>query len=272
MGSEYGTIIQTESHEKLFYKAIKNYILSMSSKITCAEDPEEEFDVSLKGGDHVPTLNFALNGVHLFKMYRPAALESDGSEIAVNTVNFELDAVAEVPHQILAINFVPSAMGWTDVKDVKWTQSTVASRGIWFTYIANDNFLYIWFGCYNQSLRQEGNINGGYVCCLSNNILYLAFTGYGAAGSKQGMFNLSGLTFYDGATPGKVGTFLSRFTYAAPPGSIDYIKSSIYMSSNEKVFENRAIYDSTTVTIGDTVSLKDGSYVAIGTHQLVKVS
>lgn len=266
MGSEYGTIIQTQSHEKLFYKAIKNYILSMNSKITCAEDPEEEFDVSLKGGDHVPTLNFALNGVHLFKMYRPAALESDGSEIAVNTVNFELDAVAEVPYQILAINFIPSSTSQT------WTQSTVGNRGIWFTYVANDNFLYIWFGCYNQILRQEENINGGYVCCLSNNVLYLASTGYGAAGSKQSIFNLSGLTFYDGATPGKVGTFLSRFTYAAPPGSIDYIKSSIYMSSNEKVFENRAIYDSTTVTIGDTVSLQDGSYVAIGTHQLVKVS
>lgn len=266
MGSAYGTVIQTQSHEKLFYKAIKNYILSMNSKITCAEDPEEEFDVSLKGGDHVPTLNFSLNGVHLFKMYRPAALESDGSEIAVNTVNFELDAVAEVPHQILAINFVPSATSQ------QWTQSTVAPRGIWFTYVANDNFLYIWFGCYNQILRQEEFINGGYVCCLSNNILYLASTGYGVAGSKQGMFNLSGLTFYDGATPGKVGTFLSRFTYAAPPGSIDYIKSSIYMNNNEKQFENRAIYDSTTVTIGDTVSLKDGSYVAIGTHQLVKVS
>lgn len=266
MGSEYGTIIQTQSHEKLFYKAIKNYILSMNSKITCAEDPEEEFDVSLKGGDHVPTLNFALNGVHLFKMYRPAALESNGSEIAVNTVNFELDAVAEVPHQILAINFRPSATGQTRV------QSNTDPRGIWFTYVANDNFLYIWFGCYNQILRQEENINGGYVCCLSNNVLYLAPTGYGAAGSKQGMFNLSGLTFYDGATPGKVGIFLSRFNYAAPPGSIDYIKSSIYMSSNEKVFENRAIYDSTTVTIGDTVSLQDGSYVAIGTHQLVKVS
>lgn len=266
MGSAYGTIIQTESHEKLFYKAIKNYILSMNSKITCAEDPEEEFDVSIKGGDHVPTLNFSLNGVHLFKMYRPAALESNGSEIAVNTVNFELDAVAEVPHQILAINFRPSVTGQTRV------QSNTDPRGIWISYIANDNFLYIRFGCYNRILREEEPINGGYVCCSSNNTLYLALTGYGGVGSKQSVFNLSGLTFYDGATAGKIGTFLSRFTYAAPPGSIDYIKSSIYMNNNEKAFENRAIYDSTTVTIGDTVSLKDGAYVAVGTHQLVKVS
>ena len=267
MGSTgYGIIIQTEGTEPLFYKAIKNYILSLSPTITCLEDPEEEFDVSTKGADHIATLNFSINGTHIFKMYRPDVLERDGAEVGVNSIKFELDAVEEIPHRILTINFRPSPVDYTP------TQSEQSIRGLWIAHIVNNSFVYLYFGSYFTGLRESENVNGGYVYCLSNNSIYLAGAGPERIYDKTITLNVSRLTFYDTSTPGLVGSFLSRFTYAAPPGEVDYIKSSIYMSNNEKVFENRAIYDSTTVTIGNTVSLKDGSYVAVGEHQLVKVS
>lgn len=265
--SAFGVYIQTEGHEKLFYKAIKDYILSLSPTITCAEDPEEEFNIDSKGSGHIPTLNFSINGTHIFKLYRPMKLIDLGTEAPVKGICFSMDAVEFIPHGVREINFRPSNTD-TDV-----VQSNTGLRGIWISHIVNTAFVYLNFGSFNQSRREESSENGGSVYCLSNNRFYLGLVGgsYGTL-TRTNIFNLSSITLYDATAPGLVGTFLSRFTYAAPPGSIDYIKSSIYMSNNEKVFENRVIYDSTTVTIGNTVSLKDGSYVAVGTHQLVKVS
>lgn len=266
MGAAFGTLIQTEGHEKLLYKAIKNYILSLSSSIACSEDPEDEFDVSLKGADHVPTLNFSINGTHVFKIYRPACLETGGSENAVTGFRWQMDAVEGLPNGDAFVNFRPSDTNSPRV------QSDTGLRGAWFSYIANNIFVYLNIGTFAAGRRAEEQENGGIVYCLSNNIMYLGLKSRTNNPIKSIIFDLSGISLYDGSTPGKVGTFLSRFSYAAPPGSIDYIKSSIYQNNNEKSFENRAVYDSTTVTIGNTVSLKDGSYVAVGTHQLVKVS
>lgn len=268
MGSSaFGIYIQTEGHEKLFYKAIKDYILSLSPTITCAEDPEEEFNADLKGSGHIPTLNFSINGTHIFKLYRPMRLRDLGMETPVKGICFSMDAVGSIPHGVREINFRPSDT------DTGVTQINTGLRGIWISHIINTAFVYFNFGSFNQSRREESSENGGPVYCSSDGKFYLGLVG-GHSGTltRANIFDLSGVTLYDATATGLVGSFLSRFTYAAPPGSIDYIKSSIYMNNNEKVFENRAIYDSTTVTIGDTVSLKDGAYVAIGTHQLVKVS
>ena len=71
----------------------------------------------------------------------------------------------------------------------------------------------------------------------------------------------------------KSGSFTSRFAYKSLPGQIDYIKSCVYLNENQRQFDITAIYDCTELqAVGDTVSLKDGSYLAVGLHQLVKIS
>lgn len=275
MGSTaYGIAIQATGQEKEMYRVIKNYILGLDSRITCDNDPDDEFDVTkwgtlADGYAHIPKLEFSINGTHIFTILRERSLcESDGSHRGARYVDCKMDAISSIPDNYANIVFRPDGEGggaWS----VDWSENF--ARGVIISHIVNDSIIYIGISSLNADQGVRNSYNWSMWYNLSYNVLFLNSAKQQSGYNKTRFYNLSDRTLYR-TTDIVSGTFLSRFTYAAPPGSIDYIKSSIYMSSNEKVFENRAIYDSTTVTIGDTVSLKDGAYVAIGTHQLVKVS
>ena len=271
MGSALvGATISATGHEKEFYKAVKNYVVGLSSLITCDNDPDDEFDYATKGDSHIATLDFKINGVHAFKLYRPAVLRSNGSEAGVSAINFAMDISESIPSNDGGLRFKFSDYGIGDPV----AQSTSIKRGLIISHIVNDNFVLLCFSPALYSYQSQGNNNTKrMVHCLSDSsTTFVTSSTGGVSLSSAGMFNISSLTMYDKAVTIPSGTFISRFSYTSPPGKIDYIKSSIYQNNNSKMFENKAIYDSTTVTVGDTVSLKDGSYVAIGTHQLVKCS
>lgn len=262
MGSSiYGASVKAEGKENVSYKAIKNYLTGLDSRITCAEDPDEEFNADIKGSSHVPTLNFSISGTHIFKLYRESSL-ADYSKRMV----FSMDAGNGIPANTKGIRngeFTP---------DESRTWDAEVSRGLTISHIINNNFIFLSFTAIDSSQNIRNSDNAGFMYCASDSKVYLCSFPAVSPYDKSHIFNLSSYTLYDLATPGTVGTFLSRFSYAAPAGEIDYIKSSIYMNNDTKQFENRAIYDCTSVNVGDTVSLNDGSYVAVGPHQLVKVS
>ena len=248
--------------EKEFYAALKSYITGLDTRITCSNDPDTEFDISTKGSDYVPKLEFSINDSHAFTIYRNNAL---GSPTAGFNVSMDISVV--IPFNT---KFLYQSPTMTATK--AYTESM--ERATYISYIINDNFIYISFiqANFSEYVPDEMFIM---VHCFSNDSTLVS----SANGEKRyvrytkaEIFNISGFTFYDKGGVLSPGAFLSRFSYAAPAGQIDYIKSCVYQNSNEKVFENRAIYDCTTVTAGDTVSLKDGAYLAIGPHQLVKVS
>ena len=264
MGSiAYGTVIQNSGVEKEYYRAIKTYILSLNSRITCASDPDEEFDIDTKGSSYVPTLNFSIDGTHIFKIYRPAALGQNVFSICV-----AMDAVNGIPDSACEIYF--RADGYHENWD-KVAYNTAFDRGLVISHIQNGSLIYLSFTCWNETQGNRNTCNMSILHIKSDNSVLLSSVKQQSGYNKTVCLNLSNRTLYR-ASDLASGTFLSRFSYACPPGTIDYIKSSIYQNNNEKVFENRAIYDSTTVAVGDTVSLKDGAYAAVGTHQLVKVS
>lgn len=267
--SAYAVTVQANGHEKNAYKAIKDYILALDSRITCPNDPDDEFDYSTKGNDHIATLNFYIGNQRIFKFYRPSALRDGSSnEIAIRGIMFSMDGVDGIPANTREIWFVTN--GYDDGRAYK-TQSTDEIRGLCISHAVNDYFIYASFASIRDERVMRYQYNASVLHCLSNNKAYISSNTVGNPYNKTTVFNISGYYLYDVETLSS-GTFLSRFLYACPPGKIDYIKSCIYQSSGEKAFENRAIYDCTTVTAGDTVSLKDGAYLAVGSHQLVRVN
>lgn len=262
-GTGYLTTVKNTGVEKELYRTIITYLTGLDSRITCANDPDTEFDISTKGSDYVPTFNFSIDGTHIFKLYRPAALSA-----SVFGIQFSMDAVTGIPDSDCVIYFRQD--GYHENWD-KIAYNTVAERGINISHIISTNLIYLSFTCWNDNQGNRNTCNAAVLYNISDNSLYLTSRKQTSPFNKANCFNLSGVTLYKASNLAS-GTFLSRFSYACPPGTIDYIKSCIYQNNNEKAFENRAIYDCTTVTVGDTVSLKDGAYVAVGTHQLVKVS
>lgn len=252
--SNFGVLIQTHSHDKYFFKAVIDYITSLSPNITCTTDPLNEFDTAVQPTDHKPSMSFSINGMHVFTIYR------NSLTAAASDLYFKMDASDTIPATPYNINYF-SGNGTS-------TPEFERDKGFKISHIINDNFVFLSFAGWANG-RETSNFQ--IVYSFSNNSAYLANKTSVNPYTKVKLFDLSGYTLYS-TSPVVAATFLSRFSYAAPVGEIDYIKSSIYMSSNEKVFENRSIYDCTTVTVGDTVSLKDGAYVAVGPHQLVKVS
>ena len=275
MGSTaYGIAIQATGQEKEMYRAIKNYILGLDSRITCDNNPDDEFDTTKwgtteQGYAHVPTLEFSISGTHIFTILRERSLcDSDGSHKGARFVDCKMDAISGIPDNYANIVFRPDGeSGYANYVD--WSDNY--TRGVIISHIVNDSIVYIGISSLNAAQNVRDAFNWSMWHNLSNNVLFLNSTKQQSGYNKTRFYNLSDRTLYR-TTDIASGTFLSRFSYACPPGTIDYIKSSIYQNNNEKVFENRAIYDSTTVAVGDTVSLKDGAYAAVGTHQLVKVS
>ena len=265
-----GVTVSATGHEKEYYRAIKNHILGISSIFTCDNDPDDEFDYGTNGDDHIATLSFKINNVYSFKLYRPDVLKRNSSEVGVYAINFAMDVNEQVPSSSGHLRFKFGDYGMNDPV----AQSVDLKRGLIISHFIGDNFVLLCFSPAAYSWSGQGNSDTKrLVRCSSGSTTIVASSIGGVSGlTEASMFNVSEMSFYNLASPSVGGVFLSRFTYAAPPGQIDYIKSSIYQNAGSKVIENMAIYDSSTVSVGSTVSLKDGSYFAVGSHQLVKCS
>lgn len=232
----------THTTEIEFIKAFIAEMKSLNTGIDCSNDPDEEYT---KGN---PTFVFTMNNKQIFSMVR-----HDG--ISFGTDSFDITAL--VPGYVSTssrIIFSPSGGATGAVMDRTWYLSYIVSNGLLLITIAS-------------STNKSNNVTSVYISSKNNE--YGAAYQVGEGYQDKEMFDLSERTFYNQSS-GVSGTFLSRFTYKEVPGKIDYVKSSVYMSSNNKVFEIGSLYDCTDVTFGSTVSLQDGAYFAVGTNQLVK--
>jgi hypothetical protein len=248
MSISYWNLVSSNGTEKEFMSDFIDYLTSLDSKITCSSNVNTEFSDS--DLTHVPTFNFSINNKLAFTLTRAAALNTDTSSynLACGSINV----------------------------DISWQTSaayTVSQdRGFYVSYLINDNFVLLSINSSHKNWQAR-------VEQINNNIIYAGSSGASAYWSaitnldyntRTSIYSISGRTF---SPIGEDidGTFTSRFSYACPPGAIDYIKSSVYLNSGQKQFEITSIYDCTTVSVGDTISLKDGPYLAVGTNQLVKV-
>ena len=242
MSISYWNLVSSNGTEKEFMSDFIDYLTSLDSKITCSSNVNTEFSDS--DLTHIPTFNFSINNKLAFTLTRAEALNTN-----TNTYNLSCDSInVDIAWQTSA--------AYTDSQD----------RGFYVSYLINDNFVLLSINSSHKNWQNR-------VDQINNNIIYAGSSGTSAYWSaitnldyntRTNIYSISERTFYE-INGNNDGVFTSRFSYACPPGEIDYVNSGV------KKFDITSIYDCTTVTLGDTVSLKDGAYLAVGTHQLVKV-
>ena len=255
-------LIDSSGTEVDLYKKIIQYITGLDTRITCENDPDVEFNIDAKGSTYVPQFNFKLGTVDFFKLYRPSNLGSNAQAIGV-----KIDLTQSINVYSESIHFKGSS---------GIAYNTNEYRAIYMSSIITQGLVCLWFR------SKIGTSNYGMHCIIavSGQSYYKA----GKTESGSGIAFLSGfndLTFYDtNLSNNLAGKFISRFDYGTLPGTIDYVKSAVFYDTGVggsgdnriKAFEIPGIYDCTTVTARDIVSLKDGVYLAMAAHELVKIS
>lgn len=251
----FAEIVESNGNEVDFMKDVIAYITGIDSGITCEDDPDDEYDVGTVGTSHIPTFRFSFNNNHVMTIKRTYDLSSYSQYMTIDFIKDD---------QIIGsnyISFIAQAKQW----------DTDANRKFSMSYIESSGFYILDFvGTFSQSAAPRFNI----VFAESGNNSYGSYkieTINSSDYKISVVFNTSEYV-YTGIDSEISGTALSRFTYKTQPGKVDYIKSSIYVNSGVKQFEIFQLYDCTEVSPGSAVSLKDGAYLAVGPHQLVKVS
>lgn len=257
MSAIFGYIVESDGTEKEFAASLINYITALSDKITCSTNLDTEYNSS--DLTHVPVITFSIDGaltITLTRAYRDGNDNPHEAALSNNSNGF-IAACGNISSKVYCIS--QDSVAYTASIERKFAISSIIDNDLIFLSINGRAYYYATFN--------NTNLNVIYIK-ESSTVYTSVYTGVTFA--KANIFDFSTRTFKDN-TSEVTGTFLSRFAYGCPPGQIDYIKSSVYQNNNSKVFELTSLCDCTTVTTGDTVSLKDGAYLAIGEHQLLKI-
>lgn len=249
---KFAEVVKSTGNEVDFMKNVIAYITDINSAITCLDNPDDEYDEGTVGTSHIPTFRFSFNGKHILTISRGDALSSATGLMYASFIN-NGDKIASY-----VMPYMYRGTGWSTNGSRQFKMSYVGSPGICILNITSfdtDQSFTVLF------VESRSSSYGSYKI---ENVGTSTYT-------VSNIFNISECTLYD--TSGAIrGNFISRFAYKAQPGKVDYIKSSIYINNNVKQFDITPIYDCTEVSPGSTISLEDGAYLAVGPHQLVKVS
>ncbi len=254
----YLTEIVSTGTEKEFMTSVINAITGLSTAITCTGSVDQYDGES----STVPEFIFAFNGKNMLKIKRGAAI---GTATKYLNISIFVDSNIIANNNSYIYNYTSSIA------------SASNERKAIISWLVSDDFIllvltggYGDFGYYTNlgliNAKNGSNVYGGGYDRSSNGMF-----------SRNQIFNIyknPGNTDYilRAFDSGVTGTFATRFGFKSKPGQIDYVKSAAYVNSGVKVFDIPYVCDCTAVTLGDTVSLKDGSYLAVGPNQLVRVS
>ena len=256
----YKVLVTKTGTEKEFVSELINTITGLSSKITCSGsvDQYDSGDTST-----IPEFIFSINGKAQFKLKRHAD---------ISTASNQMDISIFTGTRTL---FTNEECSWSTVAQ---TPSTSGTRAFYISWIVSGDFILLAIHAgvehYGYKNHVIVNIKSGDKCYGDG--YYVSYNQYLP---RNILFNIKNkplsqnppFVFYEFDT-GVTGSFVSRFDFISRPGTIDYVKSAAYINNGYKAFDVTAVYDCATVNIGDTVSLNDGAYLAVGTNQLVKVS
>ena len=243
--SVYGT-------EKQFISGLVDFLHALDSRIVCTSDLDAEFpedDLS-----HVPQIDFIIDGKLPFYLRRTDG-RGYGNDASLNAQTCKYKAVCKSSAVIVDFG-----------EAVYYTYDALATRWYFISALLGADFTY-----FSINTTQPLNANLSIAYCYGEDACYYAYNTDINRRQASTMFNLSDRTFKR-TDDLLYGGFTSRFSYAAQPGKIDYVKSSVYTTNGTRLFTTNSIYDCTTVNVCDTVSLSDGVCYAIGPHQLVKIS
>jgi hypothetical protein len=244
---KFAETVFSSGDEISFITNVATYITNLDSRITCLTDIDAEFDNS--DLTHTPVINFLIDGQLSFTLTRTGNLNTSVYDYSSNCKGV-----------VVRIQFAGDARRPWDIYTRRYKISS----------IINDELILISInGCYSNGGAANNNLNIVYT--KQSDITYYSVVSNLTFGLAN-IFNISSRPFYADTPGGGVsGIFASRFSYSSIPGYIDYVKSAVYVDNGLKKFALNCIYDCTTVTVGDSVSLDSGRYYAVGPHQLVKI-
>ena len=254
----YDFHFQVNGTEKQFFQGLADFLHTLDPKIVCTSDLDVEFSDS--DLTHVPQIDFVIDGKLPF-YFRRTDIRGYGydSNLTIGTSKYK--AVCKNTGVNLDYYDNAATLHYTDVANRWWFISALVGEN--FTYFSINT-------TQRGGDNQPMNDNLSIAYCYGEDACYYAYNTNINRRQASTMFNLSGRTFKR-TDDLLYGGFTSRFSYAAQPGKIDYVKSSVYTTNGTRLFTTNSIYDCTTVNVCDTVSLSDGVCYAIGPHQLVKI-
>lgn len=255
----YKVFVTNSGTEKEFMTDFISTVTGLSDKITCSGsvDQYDSSDTSIK-----PEFVFSIHGKPTLTMQRANTLANTNNvfNVSLYVGNNSISTNQQCPYSGSAS-----------------AASANSTRTFALSWITSGDFILLAL----MSVENYGYKHHVIVSIKSGNNVYGDgyFYNWNAYLPTTTIFNIKQkpithtplFNFYN-YDIGDNGIFTSRFAFSSKPGTIDYIKSSPYIDNGYKKFDITSVYDCTTVTIGDTVSLKDGAYLAVGTNQLVKVS
>lgn len=250
---KFAETVESTGNEVDFMKNVIAYITGINNAITCEDDPDDEYDVGTVGTDHIPTFRFLFNNKHILTIRRSDKLSDSAGYMYFTYINN-----GDIISDNNIVSFMYSGKAWSYNTLRQFKMSYIEAPGLYIinavSYSTTHSFVVLFTEARNSSY-------GSYKYGGISSSLY----------TISNIFNISECTLYD-TSDAIQGNFISRFAYKTQPGKVDYIKSSIYANDGVKQFDLTSIYDCTEVSPGSTVSLEDGAYLAVGPHQLVKVS
>jgi hypothetical protein len=238
--------VYSTGNEKSFITSVVTYLTNLDSRITCISDIDAEFDET--DLSHIPIIKFYIDDKIYLTLTRVNALSNQ-------TYQYYVDCKG-----------VRATVSW----GTSYQRWVATRRHYAISSIINDNFILLSInGYYSNGYPSNDNFNIVYTKQSSGSYYSTATN---ITFGLTNIFDISSRTFYLNVFGGGAyGTFTSRFPYKANAGYIDYTNGGIYVSNTQKQFTLNCIRDCTEVTVGTSVALRDGTYYAIGPHQLVKV-
>lgn len=255
MGTFNTNVIQSSGDDRSFLTLVYNFIMGLDSGITASVTPTN-FPYASKT---VSNMDFTLDTNVVFRLQsypgdnlsRPT---SSGYNFAFIVNGNTIMSKGIGSYTTSGNPNLPFVDSFTYVSDSKVRKYMVSSYD-------SENVKIFWIGPYNST---DFTTSGGISVIKfkdANDVWY-----WGAYAGA----NIESCTITD-STGATSSSKSSMFTYAALAGYIDYIRESSYVSGGVKVFSSADIYDCSTVTLGSTITLNDGNYMAIGAHSLVKL-
>lgn len=245
--------ITSTDTEPVFVHALVDYLTSLDSRITCANNIDDEYDETKweEGNSHVPRFNIYFNNDYWFTIFRDAPF---------NTSCLAFRTCYEKEYNKFLARSQYFSSEWR-----RGQYSEKMTRTFHFSHIITNKFIML-----GTAGTQNYKDSANFVITFSEGQKYTSRYGFGGNQyTKANIFNIAAQSFLN--PQNEPATFISRFPYKAKPGTIDYVRSSIFANGGNKLFTLNNLCDCTTVNVCDSVSLSDGSYYAIGTNLLVKV-
>lgn len=242
MATVIKNVVTSTGVEKDFISAIINRISALDLGFTCDTTVDTQFDSS----GNTPTFGFSSPTFPGFVIRFTRSIKLTNN---TNYYNFYIQ-----------VNGETKASGSATFAASNTYYATSAARAFFVNTVVDEaGHFFIWFGSYNVQTVTDAGVVG--ICITSpNDEIYCG--GYGSP-------NIELASLYKSGDASVAYTIAPGLSFAAEVGYIEYINYVIFITAGQEAFRLTDFINSTQVTQGSGVPLRESIYYAIGPHTLI---